>query len=567
MNLVNKIRIFFPEISILKFFTLILISVFYGISTIATIYIVSTLVSVISLSSGIELIQPISFLINLIGSLFELSPKLAHIFLGIITLGFMIVFGLIKLYLISKTCSQSRHHLSMKILEKTLRLNYDFESKSHTGNIKTLILDETAHIIQQLLRPTIEILTSLAFITILLINLFFYNSLITIYSSILFSIIYILIFISTKSLIRNHGQNRFLTNKKRYKKIDDALNLKVLSNILNTINLFLNRYSTDSKKMARHQYLFDFISASPKIIIESIVFLAILLIIIFLNNDTNVVFNKTSFAEKLIFFALTGLKILPEFQRLYVSFGLLKFGDKSQEKILKLLKDNKNNIILEKINEQEKNKTILNFYCDSCFTGDKKILNSVRLQLNLGDRLAIKGRSGSGKTTLTHAIMGAIPVMYKGERKFFKSNAKFGYLPQETSLFSSSVYENISMGREMNQDKKKYIQKVAISLFPEFQNENIDIFLNRIIDDVSTELSIGQKQRIGLLRAIYGNPQILILDEFTSALDEKNEEIIINFVDKLDSYEGLIVIGHREKSNNICKKIYNLENGNLIKVK
>ena len=118
----------------------------------------------------------------------------------------------------------------------------------------------------------------------------------------------------------------------------------------------------------------------------------------------------------------------------------------------------------------------------------------------------------------------------------------------------------------MNQDKK-YIQKVAISLFPEFPNENIDIFLNRIIDDVSTELSIGQKQRIGLLRAIYGNPQILILDEFTSALDEKNEEIIINFVDKLDSYEGLIVIGHREKSNNICKKIYNLENGNLIKVK
>ena len=44
----------------------------------------------------------------------------------------------------------------MKILEKTLRLNYDFESKSHTGNIKTLILDETAHIIQQLLRPTIR---------------------------------------------------------------------------------------------------------------------------------------------------------------------------------------------------------------------------------------------------------------------------------------------------------------------------------------------------------------------------------------------------------------------------
>ena len=78
-------------------------------------------------------------------------------------------------------------------------------------------------------------------------------------------------------------------------------------------------------------------------------------------------------------------------------------------------------------------------------------------------------------------------------------------------------------------------------------------------------MSVGQKQRIGLLRAIYDNPKVLILDEFTSALDEKNEEIIINFVDQLKTFKSLIIIGHREKSTKICQDIYIVENGNLIK--
>ena len=73
-----------------------------------------------------------------------------------------------------------------------------------------------------------------------------------------------------------------------------------------------------------------------------------------------------------------------------------------------------------------------------------------------------------------------------------------------------------------------------------------------MIDDVSTGLSVGQKQRVGLLRAIYDTPEILILDEFTSALDKKNEEIIIDYIDNFKVYKSLIVVGHRPASIKIC---------------
>ena len=563
--MIKKIRKFFPEISLLKFSTLILISLFYGLTTIVTIYIVSTLASLLNGSSNINLITPILISVDFLTSIFGITDKMAHISIGLVALTFMVIFGLLKVFFISKICSTARHNLSMQILKKTLSTNYDFLDKTHSGNSKSLILDETAHVIQQLLRPTIEIITSIVFVSILLINLYFYDSKLTIVSSILFGVMYLIIFIFTRSLITQHGQSRFLSNKKRFKKVDDALSLKLLSNVLKTINLFLDRYSEDSKKMAKHQYLFDFISASPKIIIEAIIFLIVLIMIYIGLNNGSAKFDEISLTQTIIFFALTGLKMLPEFQRIFVSLGLLKFGNKSQEGVYNLLNNNNESIFESKIDKKKYEKLILSFDCESCTAGDQKILNKISLMVNIGDRLAIRGRSGAGKTTLVHALMGVIPINLNQKKGFFRANIKFGYLPQETNLFSSTVLENIVMGRKIDKTKEDYIKKITASLFPEFQNVNIDIFLNRIIDDVVTELSVGQKQRIGLLRAIYDHPDMLILDEFTSALDKKNEQIIINFIDQFKLCKTLIIVGHREESIKICNKFLKIEDGNLIK--
>ena len=563
--MIKKIRKFFPEISLLKFSTLILISLFYGLSTIVTIYIVSTLASLLNGSTNTNLITPILISVDFLTSILGITDKMAHISIGLVALTFMVTFGLLKVFFISKICSIARHNLSMKILKKTLSTNYDFLDKTHSGNSKSLILDETEHIIQQLLRPTIEIITSIVFISILLINLYFYDSKLTIVSSILFGVMYLIIFIFTRSLITQHGQSRFLSNRKRFKKVDDALSLKLLSNVLKTINLFLDRYSEDSKKMAKHQYLFNFISASPKIIIEAIIFLIVFVMIYIGLNNGSAKFDEISLTQTTIFFALTGLKMLPEFQRIFVSLGLLKFGNKSQEGVFNLLNNNNESIFESKIDKKKYEKLILSFDCESCTVGDQKILNKINLMVNIGDRLAIRGRSGAGKTTLMHALMGVIPINLNQKKVFFRANIKFGYLPQETNLFSSTVLENIVMGRKIDKTKKDYIKKITASLFPEFQNVNIDIFLNRIIDDVVTELSVGQKQRIGLLRAIYDHPDMLILDEFTSALDKKNEQIIINFIDQFKLCKTLIIVGHREESIKICNKFLKIEDGNLIK--
>ena len=565
--MIKKIKKFFPEINSLKLYTLVFLSLFYGLSTIVTIYIVTTLITILSGLSSVDLLMPIKILTEILKSLFDLGDKTVLIVIGLASLFLMIFFGLTKIYLISKICSISRHNLSLKILKKSLTLNSVSISKSISSNTKSLILDETANIIQQLLRPTIEILASSVFIIILLINLFFYDAKLTTLSVILFGMIYLIVFILTKSSMTKHGNLRFLSNKKRFRKIDDALNLKLLSKVLKTFDLFINRYSEDSIKMAKHQHFFEFVSNAPKIIIEAIIFLAVLIMINIGLSEIGGKSSEISMLQTFIFFSLTGLKMLPEFQKIFISISLLKFGSTAQENVLNFLNAENSRIIKQQINDNDEENIILNFSCESCYAYDKKILNQINLKIFKSDRIALQGKSGSGKTTLIHSIMGVIPINSNDKKVFFTSNVKFGYLPQETILFTGTIYENIVMGRKIDLEKENKIKEIANILFPEYEHENINIFLNREIEDTSSALSVGQKQRVGLLRAIYDYPKILILDEFTSALDKTNEEIIIKFIDKFEFCKTLIIIGHRKDSIKICNKFFKIENGDLIKIK
>lgn len=568
--MISKLRFFFPEINVKKLTLVILVSVGYGISTIITIYFVSNLIGILNSSSFIDPPIAIKFIINFMTSKLNIDFNQSYLFVSLIFLVSMLVLGLSKLFLISKICAEARHDLSVKILNKILKTQKFPDDEKHQGNLKSLILDEAQQIVKQLLKPVIEILTSSIFIIFLSIYLFFYNSNITIFIFIIFGSTYFINFIIISSSVKKHGHLRFVNNNKRYAKIDDAFNLKLISTVLKTLNIFIEKYAILSKKMAFHQYKFDYISNAPKFFIEAIIFLSIFLLIFYGYSDDSSVNGNVKFAEILVVFSLAGLKILPELQKIFLSFGLLKFGGSSQSGTLDLLSKNELPIFEASIKKNSNinfNKLILNFTCDSCYKGERKILNNIKFKLFDGDKVAIKGKSGAGKTTLINAIMGISPIKIGDGNFFFNSNINFGYVPQETYLFSGSILENITMGRTSDANKLEHIHHQSSKLFSEFTVEKIKDFLDRNIEDVSEGLSVGQKQRIGLLRAIYDHPEVLILDEFTSALDEKNEEIIINFVNQLKIFKSLIIIGHREKSTKICHDIYIVENGNLIKKK
>ena len=191
------------------------------------------------------------------------------------------------------------------------------------------------------------------------------------------------------------------------------------------------------------------------------------------------------------------------------------------------------------------------------------ILNNINFSLNKGDIAIIIGESGSGKSTFLKLLNGLISPDY-GEIKFKEKNI-FSYTP--TTLRKKICYVPqipIAIAKNVLSEFKIVNSKISIDYIKKLIK---DFHLNdKILQNSMENLSIGQQQRISIMRGIINKPEIMLLDEPTSALDENNimllERIIKNLNEKFQI--SFIIVTHNIKfANNISNKKYLLEKTSL----
>ncbi|MCL7989224.1 peptidase domain-containing ABC transporter [Sphingobacterium sp. lm-10] len=201
-----------------------------------------------------------------------------------------------------------------------------------------------------------------------------------------------------------------------------------------------------------------------------------------------------------------------------------------------------------------------------------KIFTDFSCEFEIGKMTAIVGESGSGKTTLVTLIQNLYTLqsgkIQIGEYDIsYVSNYSLRHListvPQEIELFSGNVIENIALGEEFP-DMQRIImitKQLDILGFIDKLPEGFQTYLG----ENGTLLSGGQKQRIAIARAIYRNPEILVLDEATSSLDSESEIVIQNTFKLLKEMgKTLIIIAHRLSSIAHADKIMVLKDGRII---
>ena len=196
------------------------------------------------------------------------------------------------------------------------------------------------------------------------------------------------------------------------------------------------------------------------------------------------------------------------------------------------------------------------------------VLNQVSLTIKSGKTTAIVGSTGSGKSTLIKLLLrlyeiNSGKILYDDiELKDFKLSTlreKIGLVSQDVFLFEGTVFENIAYGNlnateEEIWDAAK--QSEAIDFINDLPNKE-----NTIVGERGQKLSGGQRQRISIARAILKNPEILILDEATSSVDNETEAAIQRSLDVLKQERTVIVIAHRLSTIRNADCIYVLENG------
>jgi ATP-binding cassette subfamily C protein len=198
-------------------------------------------------------------------------------------------------------------------------------------------------------------------------------------------------------------------------------------------------------------------------------------------------------------------------------------------------------------------------------------LDEVTIKVEAGQQIALIGPSGSGKSTIADLITGLLEpssgqVLIDGQpprSTISETPGRIGYVPQKPGIVSGTILENIALGvPELSVDNE--LVKQAIS------DAHLTDVIQQLPDGIHTdlgkrrdELSGGQLQRIGLARALYTKPGLLVMDEATSALDADSENEINKALDEMRSKVTVVLIAHRLNTVQRSDRVFLIEGGKI----
>ena len=332
--------------------------------------------------------------------------------------------------------------------------------------------------------------------------------------------------------------------------------------IYNLKNFFINKFDENIKEVNRTQKWSSIIIDFPKNSLELLI-LFFFGIIYFIFSITNFEISNTEIVILIISYGTASLKIIPSSLRLInyfstISNSMASIKEINKQLIFKKNDDGKDIKIYDKKNLIEI-KNLSFFY----FNNKKFIFKNLSFKMNTGEIIFLKGESGIGKSTLINLVCGLIKPK---DGKITCNNIDISqnldkwydgisYVSQGSRLLDETILNNIVFENSIDQKKLDYAIKISNS------NKFIDNYdkkLNYIVGENGSNLSGGQAQRIILARAIYKRPKILILDEFTSALDNENEKEIFKSLETLKNDCIILISSHNPIVSSISDKIFEL---------
>ena len=311
-----------------------------------------------------------------------------------------------------------------------------------------------------------------------------------------------------------------------------------------------------------------YISKIPKIILETFSIITILSVIFFLyvskGGLVEIIPILTLLIVSIIRFIPSVGSILVSVNNYRYNLPALKVFDLSFHEETET--SNTENKIINKNNINFKDKIEVKNISYHYPNNQIDVLKNLNFEINKGEKIGISGKSGSGKTTLLNLILGLLtPVegSIKCDGKEIRDDiknwySKIAYVPQKITLFEESIKKNICFGiSESNIKNEDFKDAIKLSELNSFINSLPEKFETNVGHDGSI-VSGGQLQRIGIARALYLKPDILILDEPTSNLDSEIEMAIINSLFKIKNLT-IILISHNKSILEKCDRLIKLD--------
>lgn len=470
-----------------------------------------------------------------------------------------------------KFCNFLYVNLSNKILKNYLSKNYLFFLENNSSKLVRNISSETSIFSLGVIGNLIDIFAQLIIILSFIIFLLIFN-INTIYIIASFIFMGILILNINIKKLRKWGEARQYHASQMVKNLNEVLgNIKEII-IYQKKKIFFNQIVNQIESHAKANFNKDILISIGAPVIEFLSVLTFFIFFIFLFLILKMNVNDLIILSGV--FVFVSIKLIPSIINISRSFQALKYNYASVDVLYKeLISLNKSAYPLAiKIYSNKINTLLFKNVDYSYYSKDKifPIFKKINFNLVSGDKVAICGRTGSGKTTLLNLISGLIKPD-NGEifvnKKLIKTEEilqQIGYVSQNVYLSDDTILANIVFDNNIENININKITSILTSL--ELMNfiNTLPNKLNTVVGERGSRLSGGQIQRIGIARAIYKNPSILILDEVTSSLDKKTEVNVLNEILSIMKDKIVIFSTHRPKVLSYCNKIFQIKDAKII---
>ena len=517
-------------------------------------------------------LDSIYFLNNFVGFLENNQDILLPIFCLIFFLIFLIknIFNILTYKFVNNFVNNFKAIITTRLIKKYFAQDYLFFVKNSQGRLAAILGNETQNFSNQFLMSFMIFLSELIILIAILI-------LIVITGHIEGFLFIIPIFLFAGLIIKMLNRRIKVWSHNRVVVAQDTatliqrifLGIRDIFLSSNTINL-INKFHS----LHKNQGLLDSKNATiqlfPKALLEVSAIIILLSVMLYFNY---IGLSEDLILSNLTFYFVIAYRAIPSFNKILIQFQRFRYAKNSVEIINSELSLKDHRILNVPQDENLKFEKNIKLEVNSfSYRNDKEIFSNINLSINKGEIIGIFGESGSGKSSLLNLItllmeptngkLSLDNVIIKSKEDIRKYQNKITFISQDTFLIEDTIKNNIIFFSDDKFNQEKFDFAIKFSRVDKFLNE-FEEGLNYKVGSHSRRISSGQRQRIAIARSIYNLKDILIFDEATNALDQENENLIIENLYKLKNIT-IIIVSHNLNLLKFCHKTFKIVEGKLI---
>lgn len=458
-------------------------------------------------------------------------------------------------------------NLSLRLYIDYYRRGLAFARQHNSAELSRNVNFVCLNFVTGILKPIAMLCSEVILFTLIIVAL----AILSIKAALLLIVIFLpavwLYYFFIRRKLNRYGKAENEAHKSRFKSVTESFRGYADIEINNAFPQMLSAFNDSTDKLIAMRKYNATLSALPQSITETTLATGMATIVIigaYIQGNIGLLFG---------IFAVAAVRLMPSVRNILSAVTAIRYNLYTLD-TLQNIEDNAiaNEQTSERLRLREKIEiNNLSFEYDGQQSKEgASVIDNLSLTILRGERIGIKGASGAGKSTLMNLILGLYTptsgeILIDGIKLDSTTRRKWqnsiGYVPQNVFIADSTLAENIALGiAPQNIDRQRVEEVLEMASLKQF-TEGLAEGLDTMIGESGCRVSGGERQRIGIARALYSQPDILFFDEATSALDKETEQSVNKSIETLSVNNRnltIVVIAHRETSLGYCDRIINI---------